>query len=67
MLEFPLLSYRENHVVSGDYMLCSHLGRASSPDRRVTYLTCENAVRLRTTGYIAETDAGGVGRSPIQE
>lgn len=40
------------HAVSTDYMLCSHLGRVFSPDRRVIFLTCGNAVRLRATDYM---------------
>lgn len=66
-----LLSYRgkpcSHHVVSTDYMLCSHLRRVFSPDRRVTHLACENVVRLRTTDYMDGRGTNEAGRSPTQE
>jgi len=66
-LGFPTLSYLKNHVVRGDYMLCSHLGRVFSPNLRVTCLTCENAVRLRATDYMVGNGDKEVGLSPTQE
>ncbi len=42
-------------------MLCSHLGKVFSPDRRVTCLNCGNEVLLRTTDYMGENGAGRVG------
>lgn len=50
---FTLLSRKPfgHHVVSGDYMLCNHLKRVFSSDRRVTCSACGNAVRLCITDY----------------
>lgn len=50
---FTLLSRKPfgHPVVSGVYMLCSHLRGVFSSDRRVTCSACGNAVRLCRTDY----------------